>query len=60
MLKDGLYEQVINESLQKDIDESVDKFSEIKEIDKAESSKILSQYVADIIEKDLTILVMII
>ena len=31
MLKDGLYEQVINESLQKDIDESVDKFSEIKE-----------------------------
>ena len=53
MLKDGLYEQVINESLQKDIDESVDKFSEIKEIDKAESSKILSQYVADIIEKGL-------
>lgn len=39
MLKDGLYEQVINESLQKDIDESVDKFSEIKEIDKVESSK---------------------
>lgn len=53
MLKDGLYEQVINESLQKDIDESVDKFSEIKEIDKAESSKILSQYITDIIEKGL-------
>lgn len=60
MLKDGLYEQVINESLQKDIDESVDKFSEIKEIDKVESSKFCHNMLLILLKKDLTILVMII
>ena len=52
MIKDGLYEQIINSILQKEIDES-DKVIEKKPIDLAEAPKILAKYVAEIVEKRL-------
>lgn len=53
MLKTGLYEQVINKLLDKELSENVDKLSQTAHIDEGEASKILSQYVAEIIEKGL-------
>lgn len=53
MLKTGLYEQVINKLLDKELSENVDKLSQTARIDEGEASKILSQYVAEIIEKGL-------
>ena len=53
MLKTGLYEQVINKLLEKELFESKDKLSQTARIDEGEASKILSQYVAEIIEKGL-------
>lgn len=53
MLKTGLYEQVINKQLDKELSENDDKLSQIARIDEREASKTLSQYVADIIEKGL-------
>ena len=52
MLQDGLYEQVINKALQKELN-TTDKQSETQDIDSSEASKILSKYITDIIEKGL-------
>lgn len=53
MLEIGLYEQVINRLLDKELSKSVDQISQTALIDAGESSKILSQYVSGIIEKGL-------
>ena len=53
MLKTGLYEQVINEALSKDMDHSKQLYV-CKEIDKAESPLVLSKYLSEIIEKGLS------
>ena len=50
MLHDGLYEQVISKELDSEL-ASTDKLSQTAPIDSAEASKILSKYVAEIVEK---------
>ena len=52
MLIDGLYEQVINKALEEEI-ASTDKLSQTVPIDEAEASKVLSKYVAEVVEKGL-------
>ena len=52
MLRDGLYEQVINKSLDEELI-STDKLTETAPIDTAESAKILSKYIADVVERGL-------
>lgn len=52
MLFDGLYEQVISRELDSEL-ASTDKLSQTAPIDSAEASKILSKYVAEIVEKGL-------
>ncbi len=51
MLKDGLYEQVINEEIDKTLKNLHDKVCHTDDIDKAESSKILSDYIAEVMQK---------
>lgn len=51
MLKSGLYEQVINKKIDAELNNLDDKFSQTSHIDKAESSKILTSYIADILKK---------
>lgn len=53
MLKDGLYEQVINNKLDIELAECSDKLSTTASIDKAEASKVLSKYLAEVVEKGL-------
>ncbi len=53
MLKSGLYEKVINLSLGEKLDTLVDQASQTAPIDRAEASKILSKYIAEIVEKGL-------
>ena len=55
MLPNGLYEQVINKAIEEELSKG-DKISRTEKIDAAESSKVLSSYVAEIIEKSLDIL----
>lgn len=52
MLHDGLYEQVISRELDSELS-STDKLSQTAPIDSEEASKILSKYVAEIVEKGL-------
>ena len=52
MLRDGLYEQVINKSLDEELN-STDKLTETAPIDTAEAAKILSKYIADVVERGL-------
>lgn len=52
MLHDGLYEQIINNSLEKELD-STDKLSTTAPIDSAEAAKVLAKYVAEVVEKGL-------
>ncbi|MEE3492948.1 DUF3427 domain-containing protein [Ruminococcus sp.] len=52
MLHDGLYEQVISKGLNSEL-ASTDKLSQTAPIDNAEAAKILSKYVAEIVEKGL-------
>lgn len=52
MLHDGLYEQIINKSLEAEL-ESTDKLSKTAPIDHAEASKVLAKYIAEIVEKGL-------
>ena len=54
MLKKGLYEQVINEGLAKDLQSDQAVFSETKPIDPEEASDILSKYVSDLIKSSLS------
>jgi superfamily II DNA or RNA helicase len=53
MLKTGLYEQVINKELAYELDQASDKLKATAPIDPAEASKILSEYIANIVEKGL-------
>ena len=46
MLKDGLYEQIINKSLDAELS-TTDKLSQTTPIDSAEASKVLAKYVAE-------------
>ena len=55
MLVNGLYEQVINKAIETELSKG-DKISKTEKIDAAESSRILSSYVADIVEKSLNYL----
>ena len=50
MLKDGLYEQVINNKLDTELAECADKLSTTASIDKAEASKVLSKYLTEVVE----------
>ena len=52
MLHDGLYEQVISKKIDAELEQS-DKLSKTAPIDSAEASKVLSKYVAEIVEKGL-------
>ncbi len=53
MLNPGLYEQVINKDLSNEID-ATEQLIEKRSIDKAEASKVLSGYLAEVIEKGLS------
>ena len=53
MLKDGLYEQIINIKLDTELAECTDKLSTTASIDKAEASKVLSKYLTEVVEKGL-------
>lgn len=55
MLPNGLYEQVINKAIEAELSKE-EKISRTAKIDNAESSKILSSYVAEIIEQSLEVL----
>lgn len=53
MLHQGLYEQIINKGLDKELAENTDKLYQTAPIDVGESSKVLAKYISDIIEKGL-------
>jgi len=53
MLHHGLYEQVINNALTSELAEIPEARKAIAPIDKAESSKVLAQYLADVVQKGL-------
>lgn len=52
MLKDGLYEQIINKGLETELS-TTDKLSTTAPIDSAEASKVLAKYIAEVVEKGL-------
>ena len=52
MLHNGLYEQVINKELDRELSES-DHYIETSKIDSEEASKILSKYITEVVEKGL-------
>ncbi len=52
MLHNGLYEQLINIGLDKEL-ASTDKLSQTAPIDAAEASKVLAKYVAEVVERGL-------
>ncbi len=52
-LKPGLYEQIINSSISNELKEIPAQQKAIREIDKAEASKILSAYLQEVIQKGL-------
>lgn len=52
MLRDGLYEQVISKAIDSELAKT-DKYFETAPIDNGESSKVLSKYIAGVIEKGL-------
>ena len=49
----GLYEQVINNDLTHELAEIPDACKAVAPIDKAEASKVLAQYLADVVQKGL-------
>ena len=51
MLQPGLYEQVINTALNRELSEIPDARESIAPIDKAEASKVLAQYLTDVVQK---------
>ena len=53
MLKNGLYEQVINKNIDEKLKNTTDIIFKTKSIDSAEASKILSSYITEVIEKGL-------
>ena len=53
MLHHGLYEQVINNALHSELAEISEARKAVAPIDKAEASKVLAQYLADVVQKGL-------
>ncbi|RHO56106.1 DUF3427 domain-containing protein [Ruminococcaceae bacterium AM07-15] len=53
MLSPGLYEQIINTALKHELSEVPDARKSVTPIDKAEASKVLAQYLADVVQKGL-------
>ena len=53
MLHHGLYEQVINNQLNSELSEIPEACKAVAPIDKAEASKVLAQYLADVVQKGL-------
>jgi len=53
MLHHGLYEQVINSRLNKELSEIPEARKSVAPIDKAEASKVLAQYLAEVVQKGL-------
>ena len=53
MLSPGLYEQVINTALNRELSEILDARKSVAPIDRAEASKVLAQYLADVVQKGL-------
>ena len=53
MLNPGLYEQVINNQLNSELAEIPEARKAVAPIDKAEASKVLAQYLADVVQKGL-------
>ena len=53
MLNYGLYEQVINNALNSELAEIPEARKAVAPIDKAEASKVLAQYLADVVQKGL-------
>ena len=53
MLPSGLYEQVINTALNRELSAVPDARKSVAPIDKAEASKVLSQYLAEVVQKGL-------
>ena len=53
MLSPGLYEQVINIALNRELSEISEARKSVAPIDKAEASKVLAQYLADVVQKGL-------
>ena len=53
MLHPGLYEQVINRELDSELAEIPQARRDTAPIDRAEASRVLSQYLADIVQKGL-------
>ena len=51
MLHPGLYEQVINQQLTSELQEIPEARKSVAPIDKAEASKVLAQYLADVVQK---------
>ena len=52
MLQDGLYEQVINDAINAEL-AATDKHTQTGKIDEAEAPKVLSQYIAELLENTL-------
>ncbi len=52
MLKNGLYEQIINKSIDDEL-AATDKLSQTAPIDSAEAAKVLAKYAAEVVEKSL-------
>ena len=53
MLHHGLYEQVINNALNSELAEIPEARKAVAPIDRAEASKVLAQYLADVVQKGL-------
>ncbi len=53
MLRPGLYEQVVNEKMDEELEEISDPRKKVVPIDQAEAPKVLTQYLSEIIQKGL-------
>lgn len=53
MLHPGQYEQVINDALTSELTEILEARKAVAPIDKAEASKVLAQYLTDVVQKGL-------
>lgn len=51
MLSPGLYEQIINTALNRELSVIPDARKSVAPIDKAEASKVLAQYLANVVQK---------
>lgn len=55
MLKQGLYEQVINKRIRQNLDVAVDMLKWTEPIDSGEASRVLARYISEVIEKGLNL-----